>query len=203
MSGEVSSGGTATITVTGVNAGSVSVNSVLPFVAAVPVSFTVTAITVGPPAQVVLTGNTCGSSINSGATCTITATIEDASGNPETTGGSGITFAEGGSDTGSVTLSGEVSSGGTATITATGVDAGSVTVNSVAPFAAATPVSFNVSAGTAAKVVLTVTPAGTNLPQGHTCTVTATIERRQWQRRVHGWLGHHFRSERRRGLRQL
>jgi len=110
------------------------------------------------PSQVALT-TTCPSSLASGGTCTVTATVEDPFGNAETTGGAGVVFAEGAGDAGSLTLSGQTSSGGTSTITVKGGRVGAVTVNTTTPFAAATPVSFTVTVGSASKIAIS---AGAN-----------------------------------------
>ncbi len=110
------------------------------------------------PSQVALT-TTCPTSLASGGTCTVTATVEDQFGNPETTGGAGVVFAEGVGDVGSLTLSGQTSSGGSSTVTVTGQRVGAVTVNTTTPFAAATPVSFTVTVGSASKIAIS---AGAN-----------------------------------------
>ncbi|MGH3733080.1 MAG: beta strand repeat-containing protein, partial [Acidimicrobiales bacterium] len=105
------------------------------------------------PSQVALT-TTCPSTLASGSTCTITAAVEDLYGNTETAGGSGVVFAEGAGDAGSVTLSGQSSSGGTSTITVTGEREGAVTLNTTTPFVAASPVSFTVGVGPASKIAI-------------------------------------------------
>ena len=110
------------------------------------------------PSQVALS-TTCPSSLASGSTCTITAAVEDAYGNTESAGGSGVVFAEGTGDAGSLTLSGQVSSGGTSTITVTGEREGAVTVNTTTPFAAPSSVSFTVTVGSASKIAIS---AGAN-----------------------------------------
>jgi hypothetical protein len=81
---------------------------------------------VGTASQLVLSG--CASPITSGgATCVATATLEDASGNT-VNDSSTVTFAEGGSDVGSITFGSVTDTAGVYTVTVTGVRAGAVSI---------------------------------------------------------------------------
>ncbi|MGA9077488.1 MAG: carboxypeptidase regulatory-like domain-containing protein [Acidimicrobiales bacterium] len=81
-------------------------------------------------AQLVLSDTTCGATLTSGSSCTITATLEDATGDP-VNDDSPVTFAQGSGDGGMVSgLSSVTNNGdGTYTVTATGVADGTVSIS--------------------------------------------------------------------------
>ena len=124
--------GTYSVTITGSTDGAVSISaadSTDSITASIsPVDFTVQ----GTATHLVITSNTCGSNLNAGATCTLVATLEDASNNP-VVDGSSVTFAQGGSDVGAVTgLDGDSvtdNGDGTYTVTVTGRANGAVSIS--------------------------------------------------------------------------
>ena len=133
-------------------------------------TFTVNA---GTASKVVLSG--CSPSVNSGSSCTLTATIEDAAGNTVTGYSGSVSFTKT-AGTGSVSgLSGSVTvSSGTATDSVTGNAAGSVTITAASGALTSGTDTFTVNAGTASKVVLSGCSPSVN--SGSSCTLTATIE---------------------------
>ena len=121
----------------------------------------------GAASKIVLSQGISGTSFASGATDTLTATIEDAAGNPVTTGPDStdsITFSQP-SGAGSVTgLGSKAATAGVASITITGNQAGAVnlqaagTINSAAT--SSNTLNDTVIPGTASQLVFTTQPDG-------------------------------------------
>jgi alpha-tubulin suppressor-like RCC1 family protein len=136
-------------------------------------------VTAGPATQIVLSGAT--GNLASGATRTLTATIEDAAGNTVTSGADSadaLTFSQT-AGTGSVTFATpSLTSGGVATDVVTGNVAGPVTITAAGTVNSvptnSNPLAFTVTFGTATQIVLS--GATTDLASGATRTLTATIE---------------------------
>ena len=135
----------------------------------------------GPSAQIALTGGT--GNLKSGVARTVTATVEDANGNPIVIGtdsGASITFAQT-SGTGTVTgLTTVAATAGVATDAVTGNLAGPVNLQATATLTApagatsSNTLTFPITAGDATQLIL----AGdtSDLPAGASRTFTATVE---------------------------
>src|SRR5437868_6736626 len=132
----------------------------------------------GTATKLALSGST--SSLASGSTRVLTATIQDANGNTVTSGPNStlsVTFAK---TTGAGTVTGLGSTNaaaGVATLTATGNQLGSVTISASGGSLAAgagNPITFNVVAGSANKMLLSGSTA--DLAAGATRQLTATIQ---------------------------
>ncbi|MGA2970243.1 MAG: type II secretion system protein, partial [Acidimicrobiales bacterium] len=110
-------------------------------------SFFVTAP--GPVSQIVLnlsvSGSSCSPSIVYGATCTVTATYEDAYGNTETTDNSPIAFQNTGSNGGAVSATAPSQSNGVATETLTGTGVGTISVTATGGGYSSTQGTFSVT----------------------------------------------------------
>src|SRR5437868_2339990 len=139
-------------------------------------------IAAGTATKLALSGST--SSLGSGSTRVLTATIQDVNGNTITTGADStlsVTFAKT-AGTGTVTgLGSATASGGAATLTVTGNQPGAITITASATGSAGAltpgtgnPITFNVVTGTASKIALSGSTA--NLTAGTTRTLTATIQ---------------------------
>jgi hypothetical protein len=137
-------------------------------------------VSVGTASQIVLSG--AATSLASGSTRTLTATIEDAGGNTVTTGPDsslGITFAQT-AGSGTVTGTGSsTASAGVATKTVTGAVAGTVSLQASAPLSGpgattSNTVSFSVTFGPASQIALTGSTAA--LASGTSRTLTATVQ---------------------------
>ncbi len=81
-----------------------------------------------PATQIVFSSTNCGSTLTSGLSCSITATLEDAGGGT-VIDSSHVIFAQGGSDTGTVNFASVTNNGnGTYSVTVTGDKAGTVSI---------------------------------------------------------------------------
>src|SRR5438105_598278 len=129
--------------------------------------------------KVALSGSTA--NLASGSARVLTATIQDTNGNTVTSGANSslsVTFAKTNVGGGSVTALGSSNaSGGVATITVTGNQLGTVTISASAGGLAAgagNPITFNVVAGAANKLLLSGSTA--DLAAGATRQLSATIQ---------------------------
>ena len=115
----------------------------------------------------------CSSNIASGASCTLTATAEDAAGNTVTGDEGSVTFANSGG--GTVTGLGTTNFvNGVATETATGVLVGTIAVTANDGTFTSNEIDFSVTPGAVASIVLT--GCSSNIASGASCTLTATAE---------------------------
>ncbi len=173
--------GTYRVTLTGVTDGTVSITASDSGdgVAASTTSVDTTVVS-GAGTQLVVTHTSCGLTLVSGAICTVTVTLEDSNGNP-VVDGSTVTFAQGGSDTGTVSQSGYLDNGdGTYRVTLTGVTDGTVSITASdsgdGVAASTTSVDTTVVSGAGTQLVVTHTSCGLTLVSGAICTVTVTLE---------------------------
>src|SRR5439155_18745135 len=136
----------------------------------------------GAASKLLLSGSTA--DLAAGATRQLTATIQDANGNTVTSGTDSalsVSFAKT-AGTGTATgLGSATASSGVATLTVTGNAPGSITITASATGSGGAltpgtgnPITFNVVAGAASKICLSVSTA--NLTAGATRTLTATIQ---------------------------
>lgn len=162
--------GVASITVTGVLAGSIDLEATGATLTSNTQTFTVT---VGSASQIVLSG--LSSSLSSGSTRLLTATIEDAAGNTRTADNTTtVTFSK---TTGAGTVTGlgpDQVSGGVAQVTVTGVLAGSLTIHATGATFTSNTLTFTVVPGAATQIALT--GLTTNLGSGSTRALTATLK---------------------------
>ena len=159
----VASCGSATVgtyTVTGTNGGATGTATLM--------------VTPGAAAVIALSGAT--TDLTSGATRTLTATIQDAHGNTVTGDNTTVvTFAQT-AGSGSVSgLGAATASGGVATKTATGNVAGAVTITASASTLTSNTRTFNVVPGAASKLTFGTQPANTTVG-GTSLAVTVRIE---------------------------
>ncbi|HVB70921.1 MAG TPA: hypothetical protein VND83_05395 [Acidimicrobiales bacterium] len=156
--------GIASVTLTGTTVGPVTVEGSASGLTPGSESFDVA------PAQLLLTG--CSSSIKSGSTCTLTATLQDGSGNTVTSYNGPVSFTQA-AGSGAVTDLGATTSftNGVASVTVTGTTVGSVSVQATGDGLTSTTVTFSV---TAAQLVLSGCTG--SLPLHGTCVATATLE---------------------------
>lgn len=162
------SGGVASREVTGIKAGTVTIQASSSGIAAATITFTVVP---GAADHLTLAGSTADLAAESSRT--LTAEIDDAFGNTIDSTDS-VTFAQT-AGTGTVSGLGSVSaSGGVATKQVTGVQAGTITIQASSSGIAAATISFQVIPGAADHLMLTGSTA--NLAAGSTRTLTAEIE---------------------------
>jgi hypothetical protein len=114
-------------------------------------------VSAGAATSIALTG--CSSGVASGATCVATATLKDANGNVESGNSTGVSFTK---TTGSGSVNGLTGvtsfTNGVANVTLTGNLVGSVTIEATGDTFTSNLDTFNVTPGSAAKVVFTTQP---------------------------------------------
>jgi type II secretory pathway pseudopilin PulG len=157
--------GVASAALTGSQAGPVTIDAVGDTFTSNSVTFSVTSA----PTHVVLSG--CSSSIASGATCTATATLEDASGNTISSYNGSVAFNQT-SGSGSLSGLGSVTTftNGVAIVVLTGNKAGSVTIDAVGDSFTSNANTLTVTPGAAFQLAFTPTPSGAH--GGFTVVVT-------------------------------
>ena len=168
---DTAAAGVASKTVTGVLAGSITIEGTATGLVSDNLSFTVVH---GAATQIALTGSTA--DLASGATRVLTATIQDAAGNTVTSDNSTVVAFAKASGAGTVSGTGNATAAnGVATKTITGVLVGSVTMEATATgLTTGTLGAFTVVHGAAAQIALTGSTA--DLTSGATRVLTATIQ---------------------------